>query len=216
MESKELGKKQQEKNNSTRNVATVGLAFFVVLTIVGIFYWHTTRFQIYTDKAEIEAPNITISSAKGGTLQKMLVKEGEQIQANTGVAQIADEIIKANEPGLVISAGNNEGKTFNPGEPIAVLINPKDLRVVAHIDEDKGLSEISVGQKVSFTVDAFGGKKYYGVVDEISQTSRQSSVVFNISDKREVKQFDVKIRFNAEQYSEIKNGMSAKVTIFTK
>jgi len=54
------------------------------------------------------------------------------------------------------------------------------------------------------------------VVDEVDPSSNQSDVVFNISDQREEQQFDVKIRFNTQEYPELKNGMSAKLTIFTK
>jgi multidrug resistance efflux pump len=78
------------------------------------------------------------------------------------------------------------------------------------------LKNIQIGQSAIFKVDAFGGKKYYGVVDEISDTSRQSGIVFNISDKREVREFDVKVRFDVDNYSELKNGMSAKIWIYKK
>jgi multidrug resistance efflux pump len=88
--------------------------------------------------------------------------------------------------------------------------------VVGTIDENKGLSDIHVGQMASFTVDAFGSKQYSGVVDEISPTSNQTDVVFNISDQRETQQFNVKVRFYQQKYPELKNGMSAKLTIFTK
>jgi len=68
--------------------------------------------------------------------------------------------------------------------------------------------------KPSFTVDAFGSRKFQGIVDEISPTARQEDIVFNISDKRQTNQFDVKIRFDVSAYPEIKNGMSAKVWIY--
>jgi hypothetical protein len=93
------------------------------------------------------------------------------------------------------------------------MIDSTDLRVVGHLDEDKGLKDVQVGQLAIFKLDAFGGKKYLGVVDEISETSRESGVVFNISDKREVKQFDIKVRFDTDAYPELKNGMSAKIWI---
>jgi ketol-acid reductoisomerase len=86
--------------------------------------------------------------------------------------------------------------------------------VVGHIEENKGLKDIKVGQRAMFEADAFGSKQFNGVVDEISETSRQSDVVFNISDNRQVQIFDVKIRYNLADYPELKNGMSAKVWIY--
>jgi multidrug resistance efflux pump len=212
----ESNEKEVVRSKSTKSAAIVGGSLLGVIAIVGIFYIYQTRSQIYTDQAAIEASSIVISSTTGGTLQKMLAANGDQVAADTPVAQVADQILRSNEAGLVISAENNIGETVTPGQPVVTMINPGDLRVVAHVDEDKGLSNIKVGQLVSFTVDAFGSKKYTGVVDQISPTARQSGVVFNISDQREVQQFDVKIKFDISKYPELKNGMSAKVTIFEK
>ena len=75
---------------------------------------------------------------------------------------------------------------------------------------------MQVGQTVTFTIDAFGSKKFEGVVDQINPTSDQSGVVFSISDKRAVKQFDVKVRFDVKAHPEFKQGMSAKITIYKK
>ncbi|MEI8343782.1 MAG: HlyD family efflux transporter periplasmic adaptor subunit [Candidatus Moraniibacteriota bacterium] len=209
-------KHSPEQSKSTKSAAIVGGSLLVVIVIIGIFYLFITRNQIYTDKADIEAPLISIAPTQGGTLQKILVASGQQIAANTSVAQVADQILRSDQQALVVEAQSNEGKTVNAGEAVVTVIHPDDLRVVAHIDEDKGLSGIKVGQLVTFTVDTFGSKKYTGIVDEISSTSRQSGVVFNISDQRQVKQFDVKIEFDVKKYSELRNGMSAKVTIFKK
>ena len=208
--------KKSSNSKSTKSAAIVGGSLMLVIVAVGIFYLVTTNNQIYTDKADIEAPIISISPNSDGTLQKMLVQNGEEVAANTPVAQVADQVLRSNEAGLIVSAESIEGKTIGKGEPVVTIIHPEDLSVVAHMDEDKGLSGIRVGQLVSFTVDTFGAKKYTGIVDEISSTSRQSGVVFNISDQREVRQFDVKIKFDVKKYAELKNGMSAKVTIFKK
>jgi multidrug resistance efflux pump len=209
-------KQPTSSDKSTASAAIVGAALLVVIAVVGLFYLFVTQGQIYTDKADIEAPSIVITSNSGGVLQKMLVQNGDQVAADTPVAQVADQILRTNEAGLVIDAQSIVGETVTPGAPVVTLIHPEDLRVVAHMDENKGLNNIKVGQLVSFTVDAFGSKKYTGIIDEISPTSRQSGVVFNISDQREVRQFDVKIKFDISKYQELKNGMSAKVTIFNK
>jgi multidrug resistance efflux pump len=203
------------QNKSTKSAAIVGGGLLLVIVIIGGFYLLVTRNQIYTDKADIEAPLIAIAPSQGGTLQKMLVTNGQQLEASTPVAQVADQILRSDDqPALVVEAQSLAGKSVGAGEAVVSVIHSNDLRVVAHIDEDKGLSGIRVGQLVTFTVDTFAGKKYTGIVAEISQTSRQSGVVFNISDQREIRQFDVKIKFDVQKYSELKNGMSAKVTIF--
>ena len=203
-------------SGSTGHAATLGAAFMVMITVVGLFYLFITRNQISTDKADIEAPSIVVSSPAGGTLRAIFVAPGDFALADTPVAEVGNQVLRTNQPGLVVDAPDMVGKTIAPNEPVVTLIDPASLHVVAHIDEDKGLSDIRVSQLVAFTVDAFGSKQYVGVVGEISPTSRQSGVVFNISDQREVRQFDVKIRFDVAKYPELRNGMSAKVTIFKK
>ncbi len=67
-----------------------------------------------------------------------------------------------------------------------------------------------------FTVDAFGGQTFTGVIDEVAPTSNQSGIVFNISNQRQVQQFDVKARFDTTAYPQLRNGMSARMWIYTK
>ena len=143
-----------------------------------------------------------------------MVNVGDQITANTVVARVGNELLKTKTDSQVINTDTDFGTTVGPTQTIVSVVDPASLRVVAHIDEDKGLSDIRIGQQVIFTVDAFGSKQFQGVVDEISPTARQEDVVFNISDKRQTNQFDVKVRFDTTAYPEIKNGMSAKVWIY--
>jgi multidrug resistance efflux pump len=209
-------KKEPTNNEISKKKGISMLAGVTVLVIVlvGLFYWQATKDQIYVEKATISAPEIALSATEGGMLEGIFVKEGDIVPANTTVAQIGNETVKTATPGLVIQTKNNIGENFSPGEPVVTIINPTDLRVVAQIEEDKGLSDIVVGQQAVFTVDAFGSKKFYGTVDAVAPTSRDSGVVFSISDKREVKNFDVKIRFDEKQYAQLKNGMSAKAWVY--
>jgi multidrug resistance efflux pump len=100
------------------------------------------------------------------------------------------------------------------GGTVATMIDPTQLRVVGNLDENKGLSDVQVGDQATFTVDAFGGKTYKGVVDEVSPTSEQSDVVFNISDQRPTNEFAVYVRFDPSMYPELKNGMSARIWVY--
>jgi len=95
------------------------------------------------------------------------------------------------------------------------MINKSELRLLGTIKEDAGFSKIAVGDSVRFYLDAFPREEYVGVVDEISETSKDSSVVFSISDKREVKEFTIKIKYDIAKYPEFKNGMSAKIKVYT-
>jgi multidrug resistance efflux pump len=204
---------ENKKFNKKKAIGILA-ALIVVGAIAGSAYLLYAQRFIFTDNAAVEVQQIDLSSKFGGTLEEVMVNEGDTIQENFVVARVGNELIKAKSGGIATKVNNNIGKNVNKGEAIVSMIDPSEIRVVATIDENKGLSDIRIGQRAEFTVDAFGSKKYVGVVDEISETSHQSGVVFNISDKREIKQFDVKIRFNIDEYPELKNGMSAKVTIY--
>jgi multidrug resistance efflux pump len=207
--------KTTEKNGTKRKELIFLAAFiFLIAGAIGLFYVYLARNQVYVEKSSIEAPMIDLSSQNGGLLQRLLVQAGDTVQENQPVAQVGNDLVKTKNAGVIISVNNNIGKNFVPDEPVATMIKPEDLRVVVQVEEDKGLSDIRIGQKAYFTADAFGSKKYSGLVDEISPTSRDSDIVFNISNTREPKEFDVKIRFSITDYPELKNGMSAKTWIY--
>jgi multidrug resistance efflux pump len=207
---------ETKKMNKKKTIILLGLLTLIVVGVVGGYYWQTTKDQVYAEKAEVHAPSINLSTTGGGELKKIFVKEGDVVPANFEVAQIGDEIIKTGSKSLIVNLKNSLGEVFAPGQTVVTVINPDELQLIAQVKENKGLNKISKDQKVMFTVDAFDSEKFYGIVDEVAPSSRESGIAFSISDKREAKIFDVKIRFNADQYAKLKNGMSAKAWIFTK
>lgn len=211
-----------EKNTETKNItqapwfkSTIGIASIIL--ILGVFvYWRANAHQVYIENASIDTPIINLAPTIAGVLSDIYVRVGDVVIPSTPVAKVGDEIILSKVSGIITDVRHQEGQVFTVGNPVVSMINTDQERVVGRIDENKGFSDIRVGQPVLFTVDAFGSKKFEGIVDEVSPTSNQSGVVFSISDKREIKQFNIKARFNTELYSQIKNGMSAKMTVYTQ
>lgn len=212
----------QEKNgNDILNTLKSRIWIIPVLLILvlagagfGGYYLYLDSIRVYIEKSEISAPIIELAPQTPGILKDVLVQTGDKVEANASVAQVGDNLLKTKTSGIIVSTQNDIGKIFNTGTSVVGMIDPQELRVVGRIEENKGLKDIKVGQKVEFTVDAFGSKKYYGTVDGISPTSRETGIAFNISDKRETKEFEVKVRFNIDQYPELKNGMSAKMWVY--
>ena len=193
----------------------IGIAV-ICIALGGFIFWHTTANTILIENSDLEAPVINLSGSTPGTLNALYVKEGDVISANSPVALVGSDIVTSKESGVVVGVQNNIGEFFTPGETIVSMIHSEDMRVVGAIDENKGLDQVVVGEKATFTVDTFGSKTYVGVVDSISSTSDDTGVLFSISDKRPTKKFDVKVRYNIADYPELKNGMSAKITVYTK
>jgi multidrug resistance efflux pump len=197
--------------------AIIGLV--LILVAIGgalVAYLAVTSKRVYIEKSTVQAPEIDLASTAPGTLEDMFVKAGDMVTANQVVARVGDELIKTKVAGIITKADASVGQSYNPGQTVVAMIDPSALRIVGQIDENKGLDRIHVGQYATFTVDAFGSKEYSGVVDSVSPEAQSGSVVFTISDKREEQVFDVKVRFDQSSYRELKNGMSARLWIYTQ
>lgn len=193
------------------------MIMLVIFSALGAFiYWQSNAGKVFIENSLLDAPIVNISASAPGMLNAIYVKEGERISANSQIALVGSEIIYAKEDGIISAAPKALGGYYAPGQTLVSEVVDSHMRVVGSIEENKGLKDIKVGQKATFTVDAFPGKTYEGVVDEISPVSQQTGVVFSISDKRPIQKFNVYVRFDVSQYSELKSGMSAKLTIVTK
>jgi multidrug resistance efflux pump len=192
-------------------------ALFVLLlaaAVGGFLYWQDMDGKIYIEKAEITSPVISLGPAAMGEIEKFYVSEGDDVSTGQKLAMVGDQLITAKTSGTIIWLQNTPGQTVSPSQPVIRMINPREFRVTGRVQEDKGLADIKPGQKVMFMVDAFPEKTYEGVVESVGESARQSDIMFSISDKREEREFDVRAIFDVKQYSELKNGMSAKMWIY--
>jgi multidrug resistance efflux pump len=192
------------------------IVIFTVLIIViaGILVYSDISSKISIDLSTIYAPTITLSSATPGVLERVYVSVGDTVGKGKVVALIGNNTLTTLTGGIITSVQNTPGQIVNSQTPIVEMIDPNQLRVIGHIDEDKGLADLRVGQKVTFTVDAYGSKAYDGVVESIAPSARQQDIVFSISNNRPVNQFDITVKFDVDKYPELKNGMSAKMKIY--
>lgn len=212
---KELSRADRVKNIVYHEIVVITVFVLVAGSILGgIIYFEIQSSQIYIEKAEISAPLISLKSEQPGILEKLYVKEGDHVEINAVIAQVGDRSIRTRTSGIITYVNNVPGQLVTSQDTIAQMIDPREFKVVGHLDEDKGLKDVKPGQKVKFTVDAFGSKQYTGIVDLVSPTSRESAIVFSISDKREQRRFDVEAKFDASLYPELKNGMSARMWIY--
>ena len=200
----------------TRLIYIGGAALLIIIAGLTAAYLIITSTRVSVDTASIEAPLINLTPAAPGHLNALYVHTGDMVAANQQVAIVGTQVITSRVAGLVVAVDDAVGAEVDATTAVVTIIDPSQLRVVGRIDENKGLAQIHVGDPVTFTVDAFGGKTFAGVIDEISPTSNQSGIVFNISDQRQVQQFDVKARFDTSAYPDLRNGMSARMVIYTR
>jgi len=195
----------------------ITMSVVVCILVVGFFmYFQNVMGKIFIDKSVIQAPIITISPSLPGKVQEMAVKEGQYVTSGDVLAVVGSETVRAQTDGLIISADDLTGSAVNQATQLIQMIQPLNLRVVGTIDEDKGLNTIKVGQVVSFTVDALPGAIYWGYIDEISPSANTPAFSFSSSSERPTQQFSVYAKFNTTLFPLIKNGMSAKMIVYTK
>ena len=196
------------------------VAAALVLVVGGgigaIAYLTVANQTVYIENSTIQAPATTLTPIAAGTLMQVYVSVGDVILPNTVVAEVGTQLVTSTAGGLVISTDTNIGSQITPGTAVVTTIDPSQLRVDGQLQEDKGLADVVVGDRATFSVDAFPGKTYTGVVSEVSPTSRASDVVFQVSDQRQEQKFDVQVAFDLTKYPELKNGMSAKIWVYKK
>lgn len=193
----------------------IGAVLFVLI-VGGYLFYQTKTARVSIDNSVIEAPDINIVPSTAGKLRDIPVHEGEQVEKGDALATIGSNVIRSDSDGIVTSINQDTGSSVSPAAPIMKMINPDHLRVDGTIDENKGLDQVKVGQVASFTVDAYPGKIFWGYVDEISPSAKATSVSFSISSERPTQQFEVYVRYDSHKYPQLKNGMSAKITVYTR
>lgn len=198
-------------------VLKILIAFVVLALVTGayVFYEKTTN-RVFIDDSLVSAPVINVAPSTSGKETELDVYENQQVKKGDPLAVIGSETLYADTDGLIIAANNQTGSLVSPTTTVVQMINLLDMRIAGTIDENKGLNTIEIGQVVSFTVDALPGKTFWGYVDEISPSAKQTQLSFSISSERPTQQFIVYAKYDAKAYPEIKNGMSAKMIVYTK
>lgn len=204
------------KIKNPRIVRLLIIVISSVLIIGGVYYFLKTEERVEIENSLVQAPVVTFSPFAPGRLTELSVQEGDTVNKGDLLAVVGTEFIKSYTDGLVIKVNNVPGGSVSPQTSIVQIVNPAHMRIVGTIDENKGLSKIKVGQVASFTVDALSGKTFWGYVDEIAPSAKQTQLSFSISSERPTQQFEVYVKFDSNKYPEIKNGMSAKMTVYTK
>lgn len=130
-------------------------------------------------------------------------EEVNRAQTNLGYATITSPI-----DGVVISKSVEEGQTvaasFSTPELFTIAKDLKDMRVVADVDE-ADIGEVKVGQRVTFTVDAYPDDTFQGYVTQVRQEATTTNNVVTYEVVISAPNNDLKL----------KPGLTANVNIYT-
>ncbi|MFL5821698.1 MAG: HlyD family secretion protein [Solirubrobacteraceae bacterium] len=179
----------------------------------GYYVWQVSQ-RVKIDDATIDAPQTTLPAHAGGNLKAVYASVGDMVRPYRPLARVGNEVITSDVSGMVISIRQDVGAFIPPGTTVVTLINPRAQRVEGQIEEDKGLSDLRIGQRAVVKVDAFGGRKFPGTVEEISDQPHQQAINFSISDKRQTQKYDVKVRLVGPPDPGLRQGMSARIWVY--
>ena len=128
----------------------------------------------------------------------------QKAQTNLGYATITSPI-----DGTVISKSVEEGQTvaasFNTPELFTIAKDLKNMQVIANVDE-ADIGGVAVGNRVSFTVDAYPDDTFEGGVKQVRLEATTTNNVVTYEVVISAPNADLKL----------KPGLTANVTIFTK
>ena len=165
-----------------------------------------TRYQTLYSKGLISANDFENARLSYQQAQQQVNTAKESVrraQTNLGYATITSPI-----DGVVLSKSVEEGQTvaasFNTPELFTIAQDLTNMRVIADIDE-ADIGDVKVGQRVTFTVDAFPDDTFQGAVKQVRQQPTTESNVVTYQVVISAPNGDLKL----------KPGLTANVTIFT-
>lgn len=153
-----------------------------------------THLQAMVDQAKARLANASSNYERNQRLHDIGAVSDQQLDAGLtdynvakatyedAVSQLNETVIRAPINGQVIGKPIPAGQAVAPGvsTPMVLLTvaDMSKMQIQTQVDESD-IGRIKVGQKVTFTVDAYAGKTFSGVVSNVSQKATvQSNVVY--------------------------------------
>jgi len=163
------------------------LIIVAVLAITGgIIYAVYTNYTYYsTDDAQVTGTIVNVSAPAAGTLTSLTVKQGDAVTADETIGTItlppsANSTGTSSGPatlnlvspmnGTILQVPAIQGQNVAPGLAIVQETNLNALTITAYVDENV-ISNVSVGQAVDITIDAYKDTTFSGHVQQIVQAA---------------------------------------------
>jgi len=209
------------------------LIVLAVLAIVGgIGYYIYNSYMYYsTDDAQVNGQIVNISAPGNGQLTALSVKQGDKVTAGqtigtvtlaapigTGANAKTTQDISSPIAGTIVQVPAVQGQGVAAGLTVAQVTDLSNVNVIAYVDENT-INNVSNGQQVDVTVDAYKGTTYTGHVQQIVQASAGSFSLLPTQDNasgnftKVGQRIPVIVTLNGNGGNDLVPGMSAEVTI---
>lgn len=157
--------------------------------------YESARLSYQTAMASVSSARDQISAAR---------EQVKKAQTNLGYATITSPI-----DGVVLSKSVEEGQTvaasFSTPTLFTIAKDLTNMQVVADVDE-ADIGDVKVGERVTFTVDAYPDNTFSGMVKQVRQEATTTNNVVTYSVVISAPNADLKL----------KPGLTATVTIYTQ
>jgi len=199
----------------------------------GVAYAIYNNYMYYgTDDAQINGNIVNVNAPVAGVLSSLSVKLGDTVTAGEAIGAIspaaastttgtgAPATINLTSPinGSVVEIAAVSGQGVAPGLPIIEVTDLSQINVVAYVDEGV-INNISNGQSVDITVDAYSGTTFSGHVQQIVQAAASEFSLLPTQDyassnfTKVGQRIPVIITLDGTGGKDLVPGMSAEVTI---
>ena len=145
----------------------IALAVIIALALIAAVaftasYFLDARQYVTTDNAQIDGTQIPIVAPTSGTLVGWTGTQGAVLRADQVVGRVEidggyvrpQRSIRAPAAGTVAQDDTTDGAYVTAGTQLAIAYDPSDVYVTARVDETD-INDVSPGQVVDFTVDAY-------------------------------------------------------------
>lgn len=188
-----------------KNLKTLILTVISIIIILGLFlgvyFLYEDSHYFTTEDAKISANMISITPEVTGKVLNWDVKEGDFVKTgqvlgrqdisslitssavnNQALNTTADTIaskstIKTPIDGKIVQYSVVNGQVISPGMEIAQIADTSNIFIKANIEETS-IFNITPGQQVDITVDAYPNKHFTGFVESIGQATQSAFSAF--------------------------------------
>lgn len=205
------------------------LIMLVVLAIIGgVGYYVYNNYMYYTtDDAQVTGNIVSIAAPSSGELTTLSVKIGDRVTAGQTIGSVTPATTGANGAsinltspinGVVIQTSGVQGQSVSPGLSLVQVTDPNSVTITSYVDEN-ALNNISTGQQVDITIDAYNSTSFTGHVQQIVQVAASQFSLLPTEDNasgnftKVSQRIPVIITLDGNAGKDIVPGMSAETTI---
>jgi multidrug resistance efflux pump len=209
------------------NLRKIGpvIGVVILLGLIGVFLTlrASADSKIFIASGTIEATEVHLASELSGTVIRVNVKEGDQVEiddtllevhpsSSIGTTAAQKERVTSPINGVVLERSIEPGEFAAAGSTLVTVSNLNDLTLTVYVPEDR-YGRIFLGQSCSVTVDSYPNETFTGVVSHIADHAEFTPRNVQTADSRKTTVFAIRL-IMTDSGARLKPGMPADVHFY--